>query len=483
MMINKRAVEQYRYGGDGLRVCQESAANRMRRLPGLELRRQTQAGQAHWQVVRAERGGMRWLCWRSGRSRRTPQRIARHTLADHLDSATVELDEAARVVSQEAFYPYGGTAVWAARSAVEAVCKTRRYAGRERDASGLADYGLRTYSTWLGRWINPDPAGAADGLNRFAFVHGNPLTLTDRHGLSAVDAFLCAQLELDDGMFRYDLMTTYDTADWSSMPALPASTLSLHGRILSAEQMLGGERLAALSEFESSQARAAIEGALGVVTRGFNGMLSGRHEVDWIVAGLTPEDASSAVAAGITSPQPYAGGRPAIVVNAGLLVVGEHARDLSDYVLDEIEDVAAGVPEYAADVLIGARPRAGAVREWLDRQAEGTLVHELGHALHIARNPSEVSRFVTTGSLHDGPPDPLHAVQEERFAQRLGQAIVSRHAQQVGEALDAGDLALACEQGRQEYLAEAFTAWAYGLRGIAAGADRRAVIRHFNFYG
>lgn len=482
MMIND-LTECYRYDGNGLRAGKTGVGSRKKYLPGLELQRRQAPGQAAWHVVRADRGGTRWLCWQSGRSGDTPQRAARHTLADHLDSATVELDDSARVLSREAFYPFGGTAIWATAGTAEAAHKTRRYAGRERDASGLLDYGLRVYAPWLGRWLNPDPAGVADGMNGFAFVHGNPLTLTDRLGLSAVDAFLGEQLALDDAMFRYDQMLSYDTADRASMPSLSASTLSLHGRVLSAEQMLGGDRVASLSEFEASRICAAIDGALGVVTRGFNGILSGRHEIDWIVVGLTPDDASTFGAAAITAPQPYAGGRPAIVVNAGLFVVGEHASDMSDYVIDEIEDVGTGVPEYAADLGLDARPRTGAVHDWLNRQAEGMLTHELGHALHIARNPSEAARFFATGNLRDGPPDPMHVLQESRFARRLSEAIAGTHQRQVGEALDPRDLELICTQGRQEYLAEVFTAWAYGLRGIGLGVDRRAVVQHFNFNG
>ncbi len=58
-----------------------------------------------------------------------------------------------------------------------------RYSGKERDASGLYDYGFRYYAPWLQRWISPDPAGDVDGLNRHGMVGNNPLNFFDDGGL------------------------------------------------------------------------------------------------------------------------------------------------------------------------------------------------------------------------------------------------------------------------------------------------------------
>ncbi|WP_238697708.1 RHS repeat-associated core domain-containing protein, partial [Pantoea agglomerans] len=78
---------------------------------------------------------------------------------------------------------YGGTAVWTARSAVEADYKTVRYSGKERDATGLYYYGYRYYQPWAGRWLSSDPAGTVDGLNLYRMVRNNPVTLIDSNGL------------------------------------------------------------------------------------------------------------------------------------------------------------------------------------------------------------------------------------------------------------------------------------------------------------
>lgn len=63
----------------------------------------------------------------------------------------IELDDRADLVSREEYYPFGGTAVWSARSMVEADYKFLRYSGQERDASGLYAYGFRYYAPWMGR--------------------------------------------------------------------------------------------------------------------------------------------------------------------------------------------------------------------------------------------------------------------------------------------------------------------------------------------
>jgi len=52
--------------------------------------------------------------------------------------------------------------------------------------TGLIYFGRRYYSPQLGIWITPDPAGYTDGINRYAFVHNNPLSHRDLYGLRDV---------------------------------------------------------------------------------------------------------------------------------------------------------------------------------------------------------------------------------------------------------------------------------------------------------
>ncbi|VVN19523.1 RHS repeat-associated core domain-containing protein [Pseudomonas fluorescens] len=83
--------------------------------------------------------------------------------------------------SREGYYPFGGTA-WEDHSDQSGAYKTIRYSGKERDATGLYYYGYRYFAPWLSRWINPDPAGAVDGLNLYGFVGNSPVGSVDRDG-------------------------------------------------------------------------------------------------------------------------------------------------------------------------------------------------------------------------------------------------------------------------------------------------------------
>ncbi len=105
-------------------------------------------------------------------------------LDNHLGSVAMELDSDARLISYEEYFPYGGSAMIAGHSQREVQLKSYRYSGRERDDStGLYYYGARYYLPWMGRWLEPDPAGTVDGLNLYAFVGDNPINFLDPHGL------------------------------------------------------------------------------------------------------------------------------------------------------------------------------------------------------------------------------------------------------------------------------------------------------------
>jgi len=127
------------------------------------------------------------LHWASGRPADMSNDGMRVSLGDQIGSATLELDGDARIITLEEYYPYGGTAVSSATSQSEADYKFRRYSGKEQDATGLYYYGLRYYQPWIGRWLNPDPAGTIDGLNLFRMVRNNPVTLRDNDGRVATE--------------------------------------------------------------------------------------------------------------------------------------------------------------------------------------------------------------------------------------------------------------------------------------------------------
>src|SRR6201991_3939250 len=213
--------ETYVYGGDGMRqrkvrTTQGAVAHvhEVRYLPGLEIHRNSATGEA-WEVasIPAGRTPVRWLHQMSSglgkgfhrRRRLPPGGVSwRYTVDDHLGSATLELDDVGDVISHEGYYPYGGTAWWAARSELDARDKTMRHAGKERDATGLYYYGYRYYAPWLCRWINPDPAGDIDGPNLFSMVANSPVTFRDAGGTVGNHTFLDA-LDLAGGTVSWEL--------------------------------------------------------------------------------------------------------------------------------------------------------------------------------------------------------------------------------------------------------------------------------------
>ncbi len=107
----------------------------------------------------------------------------RFQMDNHLGSVSLEMDKGAQLISYEEYFPYGGTSIITGSSQAEVKLKEYRYSGKERDNStGLYYYGARYYASWLGRWLKPDPGGAIDGMNLYAFVGGNPISKIDNDG-------------------------------------------------------------------------------------------------------------------------------------------------------------------------------------------------------------------------------------------------------------------------------------------------------------
>jgi insecticidal toxin complex protein TccC len=182
-------AELYRYS-QGVRVFKrhetytDSAAHfhQVRYLPGLEIRSKDNGEELHVISV----GGARCLHW----AKKPPEDIEdnqlRYSLGDHLGSCTIELDQRARIISQEGYYPFGATAWMAADSVVEVSYRFIRYSGKEMDISGVYCFGSRYYAPWLQRWISADPAGDVDGLNLYAFVGNDPIGHVDVNGETRV---------------------------------------------------------------------------------------------------------------------------------------------------------------------------------------------------------------------------------------------------------------------------------------------------------
>jgi RHS repeat-associated protein len=110
--------------------------------------------------------------------------LIRFQYSNHLGTSALELDEQARIISYEEYYPFGSSSYQAGRSQAEVGQKRYRYTGKERDEeSGLYYHGARYYAPWLARWTKADPIGVGDGVNCYAYVKNNPIKSHDPTGM------------------------------------------------------------------------------------------------------------------------------------------------------------------------------------------------------------------------------------------------------------------------------------------------------------
>ena len=85
-----------------------------------------------------------------GTDRSSPQLI-RYQISNQLGSATIELDQEAKLITYEEYFPFGSSSYRAVDKDSE-IPKRYRYTGKERDdETGLYYNGARYYASWLGR--------------------------------------------------------------------------------------------------------------------------------------------------------------------------------------------------------------------------------------------------------------------------------------------------------------------------------------------
>lgn len=208
--------EFYRYGSQSQRVLKVSIActasslrvQRVTYLPGLELRSSANDSRLEEDLrvmtaTEAGRAQVRLLYWPAGAPEGMANDQLRYSYGDLLGSGTLEVDGAGSVISQEEYYPFGGTALWVGRSELEAGYKTIRYSGQERDATGLYYYGRRYYQPWVGRWLSADPAGTVDGLNLYCMVRNNPATLKDVVGEQSFEGAFGEDFKVLDSVLMF----------------------------------------------------------------------------------------------------------------------------------------------------------------------------------------------------------------------------------------------------------------------------------------
>ncbi|MHA6194575.1 RHS repeat domain-containing protein [Pseudomonas wadenswilerensis] len=256
--------ERYHYDSAGQRlrkwrsqvVAGRAVRDEVRYLPSLERHRRGATGECFdVLVVAAGDAAIRVLHWQAGRPAEVPQDQCRYAVGDHLGSTSVELDGEAGLISREGYYPFGETAWHAARNEVEAGYRTLRYSGKERDASGLYYYGARYYRADWQRWLNPDPAGAVDGLNLYRMVGNSPVNRRDVDGRQGFDV-------LDDEETRMEASGTRLQA--LGLDNFPADMHQAARRSLQVARGLLGNTIAGLQRPPDEQMQRALNSTFGM---------------------------------------------------------------------------------------------------------------------------------------------------------------------------------------------------------------------------
>ncbi|GIF68466.1 hypothetical protein Ais01nite_65010 [Asanoa ishikariensis] len=247
----------------------------------------------------------------------TTELLVRFQLGNQLGSACLELGADGEVISYEEYHPYGSTSYQAVDPAARAAVKRYRFTGMERDEStGLEYHSARYYAPWLGRWTAADPAGLADGVNRYAYVRGRPVHAVDPGGRQS---------------WEWDSSRGYsdDIAEWAG-PQLKEWSDSARDWLVNAA--VGNSPFAGVNE------------ALGDVSVGITGADSSVYvdmtfegSVSWVT------NIVSLAGSGLTAPAAPAA-RPAAVRQAASTGM-ETALGRSRAVLD---DLAAAVPDFAS---------------------------------------------------------------------------------------------------------------------------------------
>jgi len=184
----------------------------------------------------------------------SPVTVQRYQLSNNIESATLELDEVASIISYEEYYPYGDTCYQAGRSANEVSQKRYRYTGKEKDEeSGLYYHGARYYACWLGRWTVVDPAGLVDGVNLYMYCRGNPIIFLDDNGNQASGGDV---LELHDG---YEAICQIDKYGNATCSIVGEETADIDKEKLNKQLKLKTPNISDVKSLVSSYAKKAFE--------------------------------------------------------------------------------------------------------------------------------------------------------------------------------------------------------------------------------
>ena len=113
----------------------------------------------------------------------TPDHSTYYYVRDHRNSVVALLDPDGTVIERISYSPFGALE---GQAYLSTNANPFGFTGRRWDAeTNLWHYRQRAYSPDLGRFLQRDPLGTADGLNMYAYVGNRPLRFTDPLGLAA----------------------------------------------------------------------------------------------------------------------------------------------------------------------------------------------------------------------------------------------------------------------------------------------------------
>ena len=187
-----------------------------------------------------------------GREAGVPPQLIRFQFGDHLGSASLELDDQARIISYEEYTPYGSTSYQAVRSQTETP-KRYRYTGKERDEeSGLYYHGARYYAPWLGQWTSCDPVQPTNAGSLYTYGSNNPQRFVDPGGTTDVDVVGGLLSKAQKAYDKVKIKTFAEVGDtgkyWKQGASRYTDPIKRIGRLTEAEHPLAGEALKHLNE-------------------------------------------------------------------------------------------------------------------------------------------------------------------------------------------------------------------------------------------
>ena len=147
-----------------------------------------------------------------GNSIENPITISRYQYGDQLDSAKLELNENAEVLSYEEYHPFGTTSFEMHTNDSEVSLKRYKYVHKERDSeTGLYYYGARYYAAWLCRFTACDPLESKmPEWSPYNYTLDNPLKYIDPTGMAPTPPSTDVKKN-EDG--TYTVVNAYDDDD------------------------------------------------------------------------------------------------------------------------------------------------------------------------------------------------------------------------------------------------------------------------------